>query len=143
MNKMSEDEAIDILQNCIADYVIGEYCEKCDDRLVCVDKNEDCYFQQAIEKVLNELETYKHYYEELTTGQVTSAQLLKKYVSRDELEALNEGWKIECEKKDKIINAMATTISGISEIRAIMGISNVIASQDEIIKRYERNVVDE
>lgn len=53
---MSEDEAIDILQNCIADYVIGEYCDKCDDRPVCADKNEDCYFQQAIETIL---ELYK------------------------------------------------------------------------------------
>lgn len=50
---MSEDEAIDVLQNCIADYVIGEYCEKCEDRLVCADKNEDCYFQQAIDTILD------------------------------------------------------------------------------------------
>lgn len=53
---MSEDEAVDILQNCIADYVIGEYCEKCGDRLVCANKNEDCCFQQAIGTILAELE---------------------------------------------------------------------------------------
>lgn len=52
MNK-EEKEAIDILQNCIADYVIGDYCEKCGDRLICEDRNEDCYFQQAIDIVLN------------------------------------------------------------------------------------------
>ena len=48
-----EKEAIDILQNSIADYVIGEYCERCGDRLICNDRNEDCYFQQAIDKVVN------------------------------------------------------------------------------------------
>lgn len=52
MNK-EEKEAIDILQNCIADYVIGEYCEKCGDKLICEDRNEDCYFQQAIDTVVN------------------------------------------------------------------------------------------
>lgn len=47
-------EAIDVLQNSVADYVIGEYCEKCGDRLICEDKNEDCYFQQAIDKIVSE-----------------------------------------------------------------------------------------
>lgn len=47
-------EAIDVLQNSVADYVIGEYCEKCDDRLICEDRNEDCYFQQAIDKIVSE-----------------------------------------------------------------------------------------
>ena len=47
-------EAIDVLQNSVADYVIGEYCEKCGDKLICEDKNEDCYFQQAIDKVVSE-----------------------------------------------------------------------------------------
>lgn len=47
-------EAIDVLQNSVADYVIGEYCEKCGDRLICEDRNEDCYFQQAIDKVVSE-----------------------------------------------------------------------------------------
>lgn len=47
-------EAIDVLQNSVADYVIGEYCEKCGDKLICEDMNQDCYFQQAIDKVVSE-----------------------------------------------------------------------------------------
>ena len=47
-------EAIDVLQNSVADYVIGEYCEKCGDRLICENRNEDCYFQQAIDKIVSE-----------------------------------------------------------------------------------------
>lgn len=50
---MNEEEAIDILKNCIADYVIGEYCSKCEDSQICESKNEDCYYLQSIDAVLN------------------------------------------------------------------------------------------
>lgn len=53
---MNEEEAIDILKNCIADYVIGEYCSKCEDSQICESKNEDCYYLQSIDAVLNLLE---------------------------------------------------------------------------------------
>lgn len=128
--------------------------------------------QQAIEKVLNELETYKHYYEELTTGQVTSAQLLKKYVSKDELEkykelyvrtlghtlnnsiaqsdklkddleALNEGWKIELEKKDKIIDAMALQLSGISIWDDQKEEPLILMTEEEVKQYFENEVKDE
>lgn len=83
--------------------------------------------EQNIEKVLSELEMYKHYYEELTTGQVTSSQLLQKYVDREafdtavehQTELIRENSHLryelfnnqkELEKKDKIIDAMAKFI---------------------------------
>lgn len=50
---MNKEEAIDILENCIADYIISEYCEKCGDNKICNERNEDCYYQQAIDIVLN------------------------------------------------------------------------------------------
>ena len=50
---LSEEQAIDILQNQIAVYVIGDYCTKCGDFSICANKNEDCYYIQAIETVLN------------------------------------------------------------------------------------------
>lgn len=50
---MNIEEAIDILKNSIADYVIGDYCEKCADNKICEDRNEDCYYIQAIDIVLN------------------------------------------------------------------------------------------
>lgn len=50
---MNKEEAIDILENCIADYIISEYCEKCGDNKICNERNEDCYYQQAIDTVLN------------------------------------------------------------------------------------------
>lgn len=49
---MNIEQAIDILKNSIADYVIGEYCEKCADNKICDDRNEDCYYQQAIDTVV-------------------------------------------------------------------------------------------
>lgn len=49
---MNIEQAIDILKNSIADYVIGEYCEKCADNKICDDRNEDCYYQQAIDIVI-------------------------------------------------------------------------------------------
>ena len=50
---LSEKQAIDILQNQIADYVIGNYCAKCGDFSICENKDEDCYYIQAIDTVLN------------------------------------------------------------------------------------------
>lgn len=49
---LSEEQAIDILQNQIADYVIGNYCTKCGDFIICENKDEDCYYIQAIDTVL-------------------------------------------------------------------------------------------
>ena len=73
---MNIEQAIDILENSIADYVIGEYCEKCADNKICDDRNEDCYYQQAIDTVVTAYEKEKeknkrltqcHYqYEEMT-----------------------------------------------------------------------------
>ena len=56
---MDIEQAIDILKNSIADYVIGEYCEKCADNKICDDRNEDCYFQQAIDTVVTAYEKEK------------------------------------------------------------------------------------
>ena len=57
---MNIEEAIDILKNSIADYVIGEYCEKCADNKICDDRNEDCYYQQAIDTVITAYEKQKN-----------------------------------------------------------------------------------
>jgi hypothetical protein len=56
---MNIEQAIDILENSIADYVIGEYCEKCADNKICDDRNEDCYYQQAIDIVVTAYEKEK------------------------------------------------------------------------------------
>lgn len=59
---MNNEEAIDILKNCIADYVIGDFCvgKFCPMEKECKDK--ECVFEQAIDIVSNyieELEKYK------------------------------------------------------------------------------------
>ena len=56
---MNIEQAIDILKNSIADYVIGEYCEKCADNKICDDRNEDCHYQQAIDTVITAYEKEK------------------------------------------------------------------------------------
>ncbi len=50
---MSEEEILDILENQISDYVIGDYCERCDDNKICADRNEDCYYIQAIDGIID------------------------------------------------------------------------------------------
>lgn len=65
---MNIEEAIDILKNSIADYVIGEYCEKCADNKICDDRNEDCYYQQAIDTVITAYEKEKEKNKELSNS---------------------------------------------------------------------------
>ena len=62
---MNIEEAIYILENNIADYVIGEYCEKCADNKICNDRDEDCYFRQAIDTVVTAYEKEKEKNESL------------------------------------------------------------------------------
>ena len=52
MRSKEVDEAIDTLQNCIADYVIGDFCvgKYCPMENECKDK--DCPFNTAIDKVV-------------------------------------------------------------------------------------------
>ena len=54
--KMNKEEAIDILKNCIADYVIGDFCvgKFCPMEKECKDK--ECVFEQAINIVSNYIE---------------------------------------------------------------------------------------
>ena len=62
---LSEKQAIDILQNQIADYVIGNYCAKCGDFSICENKDEDCYYIQSIDTVLNLITNLQKENEEL------------------------------------------------------------------------------
>ena len=53
---MDKEEAVDILKNCIADYVIGDFCvgKFCPMEKQCKDK--ECVFEQAIDIVSNYIE---------------------------------------------------------------------------------------
>lgn len=55
---MNINKAKDILQNDIADYIISNFCspETCDLYDECGEKDEDCIYQQSIDKVVEELE---------------------------------------------------------------------------------------
>ena len=56
---MNLEKAIDILENVIADEVIGIYCLEIQKEVECSKncENEDCFLQQAIDTVLQELDT--------------------------------------------------------------------------------------
>lgn len=95
---ISEKEAIDTLKNCIADYVIGEYCSRCGDFQICESRNEDCYYLQAIETVLNLLE--------------------KKDIDIIEAKEANRQLSVELQKKDKIIDEIQ------KEVRDHIGFEN-------------------
>lgn len=62
---MTDKEAINILANCIDDYVIGDYCigKHCIDENMCKDK--DCPFHKAIQIVLNLIQTQQEEIERL------------------------------------------------------------------------------
>lgn len=72
------DEAIDMLQNCIADYVIGDFCvgKYCPMENECKDK--DCPFNTAIDKVVE-------YIEELEKYKRKHSIVKRHYVSKDEI----------------------------------------------------------
>lgn len=59
---MNKEEAIDILKNCIADYVIGDFCvgKFCPMEKECKDK--ECVFEQAIDIVSNYIEKLENMY---------------------------------------------------------------------------------
>ena len=55
---MNLEKAIDILENVIADEVIGTYCLEIQKEVECSKncENEDCFLQQAIDTVLTALD---------------------------------------------------------------------------------------
>lgn len=64
---MELKEAIDILENVIADEVIGTYCLEIQKTVDCYKncENEDCFLQQAIDIVLKELDRQKQVKEKI------------------------------------------------------------------------------
>ena len=62
-----EKEAIDILQNVIADEVIGTYCIEIQKEVNCAEncKDKDCYLITAIDKVVNLIDKLQNKNEEL------------------------------------------------------------------------------
>lgn len=62
---MTDKDAIDILKNCLADYVIGDYCTDghCIDENMC--KYEDCPFHTAIYTVIELIEKQQKRIKEL------------------------------------------------------------------------------
>lgn len=52
--ELSDVEAIDILKNEIADYVIGDYCATnlCPIREKCLKENRECIYNQSIDRII-------------------------------------------------------------------------------------------
>lgn len=99
---MNIEQAIDILKNSIADYVIGEYCEKCADNKICDDRNEDCYYQQAIDIVVTAYEKEKEKNKELKEDRKKYAE---EYIHNNPwlYKQLNENYilRVESEQKER------------------------------------------
>jgi hypothetical protein len=64
---------------------------------------------KAIETVLKYLEKYRDLYMQSLANNLNQS-LKNREMSNEQLEALNEGWKLEVEKKDKMIELMARFI---------------------------------
>lgn len=110
---MNIEEAIDILENSIADYVIGEYCEKCADNKICDDRNEDCYYQQAIDTVVTAYEKEKGENVKLRLQDIPLIEgELKAYKDRvNELKAELEKEKEKNKKAIDFINERKKTVN--------------------------------
>ena len=52
--ELTDIDAIDILKNEIADYVIGDWCisKQCPVRKECIEKQKECKYEQAIDRVI-------------------------------------------------------------------------------------------
>lgn len=60
MRSKEVSDAIDLLENGIADYIIEDYCIKNENKLCgtyCEKMKEDCIYNQAIDKVIEYIET--------------------------------------------------------------------------------------
>lgn len=97
MRSKEVDEAIDTLQNCIADYVIGDFCvgKYCPMENECKDK--DCPFNTAIDKVVDyiselekELERIKSLDIYKLVEDADTGQLIHKDKIRDKIKELEE-----------------------------------------------------
>ena len=90
---MTDEEAINILANCIDDYVVGDFCvgKFCPMEDECKDK--ECVFHEAIETVLNLIQ--KQQEEIRQYEKALHDQIIKDYDMEIKL-------KDELEKKDKL-----------------------------------------
>lgn len=102
MRSKEVSEAIDLLENGIADYIIEDYCIKNENKLCgtyCEKMKEDCIYNQAIDKVIEYIEELENKVEShmklsassLARGLNESIRANEK--NKKELELLNEGWK--------------------------------------------------
>ena len=97
---------------------------------------------QAIETVLNLLEKKETKIEEYKMllakmhGQFLNSDIKSNKKHREDLETLNEGWKIELEKKDKIIDEMAEFI----EQHSLLCVENYGANKEEWKHFFERKI---
>lgn len=101
----------------------------------------------AMEELLNELEKYKELYIR-TLGHSLNNSIKQNNKHNNDLGALNEGWKIELNKKDKIIDAMAkfidTELSSEHLTRVLKKEVLPLKTYQEDIKQYfEKEVKDE
>ena len=122
---MNKEKAIDILANCIDDYVIGDFCvgKFCPMENECKDK--ECVFHLAIETVLNLIEK-----------QQAEIEDLKKSVDYTYEAYQDAGKKMfdyaeEVEKKDKIINKMAEQLT------------TPYHSKEDVIDYYKKEIENE
>lgn len=94
MNK-EEKEAIDILENCIADYVIGDFCcgKYCPDEDMC--KEKDCPYETAIEIVVNLIQKQEKIINDIKFITYNN----KPHITQEKLiEYFKKGVDEECEK---------------------------------------------
>ena len=74
---MELEEAKDILENVMADEVIGIYCDEIQKTTECAKncEKEDCFLQQAIDTVISELDRLQKENEELKNMDLTTVYL--------------------------------------------------------------------
>lgn len=137
MSELSEEEIIDILQNVIADEVIGTYCLEIQKTTNCAKncEKEDCYLIQAIQGIVDLYQKEKQKYNDM----INCCNELMKQISKEKdlNNELQIRYKIEHEKyleeknKNKTIEIFSQHMPANTEI--------VCMSKDD----FERNFSSE
>ena len=115
MRSKEVEEAIDTLQNCIADDVISYYCTRNKKRLCdtsCEKKNEDCIYNQAIDKVvayISELE--KDVKDAMEGYQDLGKDLAFNFISKEDIRA-----KIKELEEEGLSSGIIKTIQVLKEL---------------------------
>ena len=92
---MSEEQALDIIQNALCDEVLGTYCVEVKKDFDCTKncENDDCIYIRAIETLLDLYKQEKEKNKKLTDNyDILTQHFINNHISKDKIRAKIEEW---------------------------------------------------